>query len=96
MDALRILGDRIKEKSPDVVAVLAAVTDGKTSVLCVCGDEAVAHGADANKIVKAITAVTGGGGGGRKDNAMAGIKDQYSLDEALVQIPDFVRSMVNQ
>ncbi|MBQ4102128.1 MAG: alanine--tRNA ligase [Oscillospiraceae bacterium] len=96
VDALRILGDRIKEKSPDVVAVLAAVTDGKTSVLCVCGDEAVAHGADANKIVKAITAVTGGGGGGRKDNAMAGIKDQYSLDEALVQIPDFIRSMVTQ
>ena len=94
VDALRMMGDQIRDRLPEVVAVLATVTDGKTSVLTVCGADAVSHGADANRIVKAITAVTGGGGGGRKESAMAGIKDQYSLDEALVQMPDFVRSMV--
>ncbi len=96
VEALRKLGDRMKEASPEIVAIISTVNEGKTTVLCICGQKAVELGADANKVVKAITAVTGGGGGGKKDNAMAGIKDQYSLDEALIQMPDFVRSMVSQ
>ena len=40
-DVLRTMGDGIKEKAPNMVAVLSSVNDGKVSLLCVCGAEAV-------------------------------------------------------
>ncbi|MEG0229893.1 MAG: alanine--tRNA ligase, partial [Oscillospiraceae bacterium] len=81
-DALRKIGDKAREKNTKAIAIISTINEGKSTVLCVCGKEALEAGVDANKIVKAITAVTGGGGGGKPDCAMAGIKDQFKLDEA--------------
>ena len=51
-----------------------------------CGEDAVAAGANAGKIVKQISTLCGGGGGGRPDSASAGGKDASKLDEALAQV----------
>ncbi|MGN1305185.1 MAG: alanine--tRNA ligase [Oscillospiraceae bacterium] len=89
-DVLRTMGDQIKDKAPDIVAVL--VSD--SSMLCVSGKEAVAAGAHSGKIVQKIAAITGGKGGGRPDNAMAGIGDASKIDEALAALENVVAEFV--
>ena len=41
---LRQMGDMLRDKQPNVVAVLSAVNDGKITFLAVCGKEAVSKG----------------------------------------------------
>ena len=90
-DAMRALTDKFKAEYADVVAVLAAVTDGKVTFAVSCGKDAVAAGANAGKIVKAISTHCGGGGGGRPDSASAGGKDASKLDEALAMVKDLLK-----
>lgn len=82
-DVLRSMGDRVKDMSADVIAVLAADNGDSGSLLCVCGKNAVAKGAHAGKMVQKLTAITGGKGGGRPDSAMGGIGDNSKIAEAL-------------
>ncbi len=89
-DVLRTMGDQIKDKAPNIIAVL--VSD--SSMLCVSGKEAVAAGAHSGKIVQKIAAITGGKGGGRPDNAMAGIGDFSKVDEALAALENVVAEFV--
>ncbi len=89
-DVLRTMGDQIKDKAPDIVAVL--VSD--SSILCVSGKEAVSAGAHSGKIVQKISAITGGKGGGRPDSAMAGIGDASKIDNALSSLNDIVSEFV--
>lgn len=81
-DILRTIGEQIKDKAANAVALLASVGE-KSSLLCVCGSEAVSKGAHAGKLVSEAAAVTGGKGGGRPDNAMAGVNDTSKLEEAM-------------
>lgn len=92
-DVMRTMGDQVKEKWPDAVAILVSMGE-KSQMLCVCGKEAVARGAHAGKIVKEISAMTGGKGGGRPDNAMAGIGDNTKIDEALLSLPKLLEKML--
>lgn len=48
-DTLRIMGDKIKEKAPNTIALLVGSVDGKANMLCVCGKGAVANGAHARQ-----------------------------------------------
>jgi alanyl-tRNA synthetase len=82
-DSLRVFGDKLKDKSADIVAVLAGTSEGKGTFLCVCGKNAIVKGYKAGDIVKKVAALTGGKGGGRPDNAMAGIGDISKIDIAL-------------
>lgn len=91
---LRRMADSAKESSPDTVAVLASVADGKVNFACACGPDAVKAGAHAGKIVKAVAALTGGNGGGRPDSAMAGGKEAGKVDEALSAAADIVRDLL--
>ncbi|WP_440299552.1 alanine--tRNA ligase [Huintestinicola butyrica] len=93
-DALRKMGDEAKDKNPDAVVVFASVNGSSASLLCVCGKEAVAAGANAGKIVKEVAAVTGGKGGGRPDSAMAGAGDASLIGKALEAVPSIVGSFV--
>ncbi|MGN1090653.1 MAG: alanine--tRNA ligase [Huintestinicola sp.] len=93
-DALRSMGDEAKDKNPDAVVVFASVNGNSASILCVCGKDAVAAGANAGKIVKEIAAVTGGKGGGRPDSAMAGAGDVSLIDKALEAAASVVSGFV--
>ena len=84
-DALRTICDAVRSKEPKAVAVLSSVTDGKGTICVACGPEAVAAGAVAGKLVKALCALTGGSGGGRPDSAMGSAKDVAKLPEAMDQ-----------
>lgn len=95
-DALRIMGDKIKEKAPKMVAVIASIADGKGTMIAVCGKEAIEKGAHAGMIIKEIAALAGGKGGGRPDSAMAGVSEIFKIDEALAQLPSVVQKLTEQ
>ena len=89
-NALRTMGDFLRDKDPAVVAVLASITGEKVSFLAVCGKEAVAKGIKAGELVKSVSAVCGGKGGGKPDSAMGGGTDLLKVDDALATVDDFV------
>lgn len=89
-ESLRKLGDFMRDKESDVVAVLSAVKDEKITFLAVCGKNAVAKGIKAGDLVRAVSRLTGGSGGGKPDSAMGGGKDLLLLDNALATVDDFV------
>ncbi|HIT57689.1 MAG TPA: alanine--tRNA ligase [Candidatus Galloscillospira stercoripullorum] len=87
---LRQMGDMLRDKQPNVVAVLSAVNDGKITFLAVCGKEAVTKGVKAGDLIKQVCCCCGGKGGGKPDSAMGGGSDVLKLDDALAQVDDFV------
>ena len=89
-DAARILGDTVKAKYPDAVAVFAAVSDGKLSFVTVAGPDAVKAGAHAGNILREVAAICGGKGGGRPDSAMGGGVDLSKIDEALAKVEELL------
>ena len=89
---LRQIGDTLRDKASDVVAVLSSVNDGKITFLAVCGKDAVAKGLKAGDLVKLVCGICGGSGGGKPDSAMGGGKDVNKIDDALAQVDDFVLS----
>ena len=89
-NALRQMGDFLRDKEPAVVAVLASVNGGKITFLAVCGKEAVAKGVKAGDLVKDVCTICGGKGGGKPDSAMGGGSDLLKLDDALASVDDFV------
>ena len=89
-NALRAMGDFMRDKDPGVVAVLASINGEKVSFLAVCGKEAVAKGIKAGDLVKSVSAVCGGKGGGKPDSAMGGGTDLLKVDDALATVDDFV------
>ena len=89
-NGLRQMGDFLRDKAPDVVAVLAAVNGEKITFLAVCGKDAVARGIKAGDLVKNVCAVCGGKGGGKPDSAMGGGTNMLKLDDALASVDDFV------
>ena len=81
-DALRQLGDSLKEKLGECVLVLAGGKE-KLVFVAMATDGAIQKGAHAGSIVKAAAAAAGGGGGGRPNMAQAGGKDASKVQEAL-------------
>lgn len=93
-DMLRKMGDELKAREADAVAVVAGVDGEKANLVVVCGKNAVAKGAHAGKIAGKVAALTGGKGGGRPDSAMAGIGDRFKIDEALDKVNEIVGEFV--
>jgi alanyl-tRNA synthetase len=89
-NALRQMGDFLKDKEASVVAVLASVSGEKITFLAVCGKEAVKKGIKAGDIIRHVTAICGGKGGGKPDSAMGGGTEVSKLDEALASVSEFV------
>ena len=90
VDDLRKMGDTLRDKDENLVAVLANITGEKISILAVCGKQAVAKGIKAGELVKKVCSACGGSGGGKPDSAMGGGKDALKLDDALASVDDFV------
>jgi len=90
---LRQMMDDLKGKLQKAVIVLGAV-DGDKVMLCAgVTKDLVGGNYHAGNIVKTVAEACGGKGGGRPDMAMAGAKDASKLDEALVYVYDYVKSV---
>lgn len=93
-DALRKMGDELKEKSENTVGVIAGSVGEKASIVAICAKGAVAKGIKAGDLVREVAKLAGGGGGGRPDSAMAGAKDISKLDDALANVADIVAGLI--
>ncbi len=87
---LRQMGDMLRDKAANIVAVLAAVNDGKITFLATCGKDAVAKGVKAGDIIREVTPICGGKGGGKPDSAMGGGTEVVKLDDALAAVDNIV------
>ncbi len=94
VEAARALGDKLRDKDPSAVAVLAIHDGSKLNFIACCGSDAVKAGAHAGRIVGAVAAVCGGKGGGRPDSAMSGGSDVSKVPEALKAAKDILSSML--
>ncbi len=89
-DALRQIGDRLRDRLPSGVIVLGSVIDGRPSLLSMVTPDLVTRGVRAGDIVKEVATILDGRGGGRPDLAEAGGKDPAKLDEALGAVAGIV------
>lgn len=93
-EEIRLIAEKIRDKNPEIVCVIAGVY-GKAGNLCVtAGSEAVSKGVHSGKAVGKIAAITGGRGGGRPEEAMAGVGDVFKIDEALAGAEEIVAEFI--
>jgi alanyl-tRNA synthetase len=90
LEALREMGDLLRDRLKSAVIVLGTVYEDKPAFLATVTPDLVAKGYNAGEIVKQVAKVTGGGGGGKAQFGQAGGKDKDKLDEAL----QLVRSLM--
>lgn len=89
-EALRELGDRLRDKLGSGVVVLGSVFNGRPGLLAMVTPDLVERGFDAGAIVNEAARVMGGGGGGQPRLAQAGGRDASRLDDALASVADIV------
>ena len=95
VDAMRKLGDAIKERTQLCVCVFAALTDGKITFMATAGKDAVKKGVHCGKIIKEITAIAGGSGGGKPDSAQGGGKQADKIDNSLAAVDEIIAAQIN-
>ena len=81
-EALKKLGDSLKDKLGECIVVLAGGKE-KVSLVAMATDGAVKKGAHAGNLIRKAAQICGGGGGGRPNMAQAGGKDVSKVEEAL-------------
>ncbi len=87
--SLREMADKLKNQLGKAVVVLAAVNDGKVSLVAGV-TKAETDKLKAGELVNVVASQVGGKGGGRPDMAMAGGNDPAGLQQALEAVPAWV------
>ncbi|MDY3887718.1 MAG: alanine--tRNA ligase [Agathobacter sp.] len=95
MNGLRDLGDNLKGQLGEGVVVLASSCDGKVNLVAMATEEAIAKGAHAGNLIKAIAAKVGGGGGGRPNMAQAGGKNPAGIPDAISEVKTALEGMLS-
>ena len=95
MNALRNLGDQLKEKiGSGVVLVASKAGEDKVNLIAMATDDAVKAGAHAGNLIKEVAALVGGGGGGRPNMAQAGGKNPAGIEALLAKTYEIVESQI--
>ena len=89
--ALRETLDKLKDKLKSVAIVLAAVSEGKVSLIAGVTPDLV-NKIKAGDLVNMVAQQVGGKGGGRPDMAMAGGTQPEHLASALSSVPTWVKA----
>ena len=94
MDVARTMCDNVKADDALAVIVIAVNCDGRLNFVVACGKDAVARGAHAGNIARAVSQMCSGNGGGRPDSAASGAKDASKIAEAIAAVPEIVKGML--
>ena len=96
-DTLRGMCDTIRDKAvKPAVAVLVGKAEDKITMAVTVSKQAQEKGLKAGALVKEIAAIAGGKGGGKPDFAMAGLKDEIKIDEALAAVSAIVKKALGE
>ena len=96
-DTLRGMCDTIRDKAvKPAVAVLVGKAEDKITMAVTVTKQAQEKGLKAGALVKEIAAIAGGKGGGKPDFAMAGLKDETKIDEALAAVDAIVKKALGE
>jgi alanyl-tRNA synthetase len=94
MNNLRNMSDDIKQKLGSAIIVLGSVDEDKVNLIAAVTKDLIEKGYHAGKLVKEVAARCGGSGGGRPDMAQAGGKDPQKLEQALLFVEEWVKSLL--
>lgn len=89
-DALRMVGDRLRDRTNRTVVLLGSVLEDRVNLVAMITKDVTGR-VHAGEFVKDLAAIVGGTGGGRPEVAQAGGKDPGKLDEALAQAPQLLQ-----
>ena len=92
-DALRDVCEKVRDKVENSVVLLMSANAGKVIICAMASKDAVAKGAHCGKLIKEVSAILGGGGGGRPDMAQAGGKSPEKIQEAINESYKIVESL---
>ena len=95
MNGLRNMGDKLKDKLPCGVIVLATNKDDKVNFVVMATKEAVDKGVHSGNIIAQVAKIAGGGGGGRPNMAQAGGKDSAMIDQALAKAKEVLETQIS-
>lgn len=82
-DALRDVCEKVRDKVENSIVLLMSANAGKVIICAMASKDAVSKGAHCGKLIKEVSAILGGGGGGRPDMAQAGGKFPERIQEAI-------------
>jgi alanyl-tRNA synthetase len=92
---LRDMADTLRSKLGSGVVVIGTRSDGNVSLVAAVSKDLTAR-VKAGELVKRLSAIVGGGGGGRPDFAQAGGKDPEKLPTALAAVQEAVREQLGK
>jgi len=91
MDQLKEIGDKIREKSENTVALIGTQNEDKLAFVCTVSDDLIKYKKlKAGDLVREVAKVAGGGGGGKPHLATAGGKDISKFEEAMNKISELI------
>ena len=90
---LREMADTLRSKLGSGVVVIGTRGEDTVSLVAAVSKDLIPR-IKAGELVKRLSAIVGGGGGGRPDFATAGGKDPEKLSEALASVKDAVREQL--
>ena len=90
--ALRDLADRYRDRISSGIVVLGSAVDAKALLIVIVTKDLVKR-YHAGQIVKTLSAMVGGGGGGRPDMAQAGGSQPQNLSDALAKAYEVIEGM---
>ena len=95
VEAMREMGDHLKQKLDSVVVALGAVIDDTPMIVTMVTPDLVGRGLHAGNIARDAAKLMGGGGGGRPETAQAGGRQPDRLGAALDSVTNLVRDALN-
>ena len=91
-DAMRQMGDFLKDKLSSCLVALGGVSGGSPIMVVMATPDLVERGLNSGALARDAAKLMGGGGGGRPDMAQAGGRRAEKLDDALAAVPGLVRA----
>ncbi len=94
IEDMRLMADDLRNRLGTGIVVLGAVLNERPTIIAAATADVVARGFQADRLVRVLGSIIGGGGGGRADMAQAGGKDPARLDAALAAALEHVVSLL--
>ncbi|MBE6063232.1 MAG: alanine--tRNA ligase [Clostridium butyricum] len=92
-DTLRDVCEKVRDKVENSIVLLMSSNNGKVIICAMASKDAVAKGAHCGKLIKEVSAILGGGGGGRPDMAQAGGKCPEKIQDAIAESYKIVETL---